>query len=134
MHRRGIAVLLVEQNVDLALRLADRAYVLGWARSLPKTARDLAADASLLKLISASGTLRARQRAGETRLLVGDRDRCFQSGADEVCHVLDDFIEIVGIAQAFADLFDTVCAGDRVEICADHQDQPPIDGFQRQMG
>lgn len=50
VHRRGIAVLLVEQNVDLALRLADRAYVLGSGKVVAEDrAATLRADASLLK-------------------------------------------------------------------------------------
>jgi branched-chain amino acid transport system ATP-binding protein len=50
VHKRGIAVLLVEQNVDLALRLADRAYVLGSGRVVAEDrAATLRADAALLK-------------------------------------------------------------------------------------
>jgi branched-chain amino acid transport system ATP-binding protein len=50
VHRRGIAVLLVEQNVDLALRLANRAYVLGSGKVVAEDrAATLRANASLLK-------------------------------------------------------------------------------------
>jgi branched-chain amino acid transport system ATP-binding protein len=50
VHRRNIAVLLVEQNVDLALRLASRAYVLGSGRVLAEDrAATLRANPSLLK-------------------------------------------------------------------------------------
>jgi branched-chain amino acid transport system ATP-binding protein len=50
VHRRGIAVLLVEQNVELALRLANRAYILGSGRVLAEDrAATLRANTSLLK-------------------------------------------------------------------------------------
>jgi branched-chain amino acid transport system ATP-binding protein len=50
VHRRNIAVLLVEQNVDLALRLASRAYVLGSGRVLAEDqAATLRANPSLLR-------------------------------------------------------------------------------------
>jgi branched-chain amino acid transport system ATP-binding protein len=50
VHRRNIAVLLVEQNVDLALRLANRAYVLGSGKVLAEDrAATLRANPSLLK-------------------------------------------------------------------------------------
>ncbi|MDF2114446.1 ABC transporter ATP-binding protein [Roseiarcaceae bacterium H3SJ34-1] len=50
IHQRGIAVLLVEQNVDLALRLANRAYVLGSGKVVAEDkASSLRANPSLLK-------------------------------------------------------------------------------------
>lgn len=50
VHERGISVLLVEQNVDLALRLANRAYVLGSGSVVAEDkAATLRANASLLK-------------------------------------------------------------------------------------
>lgn len=50
VHDRGISVLLVEQNVDLALRLSNRAYVLGSGRVVAEDkAATLRANASLLK-------------------------------------------------------------------------------------
>jgi branched-chain amino acid transport system ATP-binding protein len=50
VHDRGISVLLVEQNVDLALRLSNRAYVLGSGSVVAEDkAATLRANASLLK-------------------------------------------------------------------------------------
>lgn len=44
LHRTGIAILLVEQRVDLALRLADRAYVLETGRVVLSGAADALAE------------------------------------------------------------------------------------------
>ncbi len=44
LHRSGIAILLVEQRVDLALRLADRAYVLETGRVVLSGAADALAE------------------------------------------------------------------------------------------
>ncbi|MBN9527106.1 MAG: ABC transporter ATP-binding protein [Alphaproteobacteria bacterium] len=44
LHRAGIAILLVEQRVDLALRLADRAYVLETGRVVLSGAADALAE------------------------------------------------------------------------------------------
>ncbi len=44
LHRTGIAILLVEQRVDLALRLADRAYVLETGRVVLNGAADALAE------------------------------------------------------------------------------------------
>ena len=50
IHREGVAVLLVEQNVELALRLAQRVYVLGSGRVVAHDrAESLRRDSSLLK-------------------------------------------------------------------------------------
>jgi branched-chain amino acid transport system ATP-binding protein len=50
IHREGVAVLLVEQNVDLALRLAERAYILGSGRVVAHDrATSLRTSSSLLR-------------------------------------------------------------------------------------
>ena len=50
IHRRGTAVLMVEQNVRLALAIADRGYVLARGRiALQGTARELAQSAEVKK-------------------------------------------------------------------------------------
>jgi branched-chain amino acid transport system ATP-binding protein len=49
LKSRGMTILLIEQNVRLALDLADRAYILDQGRIvLSGTSKDLAADASVV--------------------------------------------------------------------------------------
>ena len=51
LHREGLTILLAEQSVDLALEVADRAYVLQVGRSvLSGTARELADNPEVQKV------------------------------------------------------------------------------------
>ena len=51
IHHAGVTVLLVEQNVNMALRLAQRAYVLETGRvALSGRSEELLRDDSLLKV------------------------------------------------------------------------------------
>jgi branched-chain amino acid transport system ATP-binding protein len=48
IHARGVSVLLVEQNVRMALRLCDHAYVMETGRiTLHGTGQELLADAQV---------------------------------------------------------------------------------------
>ena len=50
IHRDGVTVLLVEQNVNMALRLAQRAYVLETGRvAVSGSSAELLKDDTLLK-------------------------------------------------------------------------------------
>ena len=51
LHKEGLTVLLAEQSVDLALEVADHAYVLQVGRSvLSGTARDLLNDPEVQRI------------------------------------------------------------------------------------
>ena len=50
LHRAGTTILLVEQNAEMALGIADRAYVLESGRiTLSGTGKELAASESIKK-------------------------------------------------------------------------------------
>ena len=51
LHREGLTILLAEQSVDLALEVADRAYVLQVGRSvLSGTAKELSDNPEVQKV------------------------------------------------------------------------------------
>ncbi len=79
-----------------------------------------------------SGALASGRAAPRPGLGLGHRRR--HSRADEIGDVLHDLVDVVRIAQALAELFDPVGAGDGIEIGANQQDQPPVHRLEGQMG
>ena len=69
LHRSGTTILLVEQNAQMALSVADRAYVLETGKiSLSGTGAELAASDSVKRPTSAGDTPRIHRKAEPSKM------------------------------------------------------------------